>query len=222
MRDRVTSYTGPRPDVVQLLPDDVGSLLDVGCSNGRLGQEVKKHRGAVEVWGIEIDPGFAREAASRLDRVLVGGAAQMLPQVDRTFDCVVCADVLEHLPEHPGDILQDLQRVLAPDGRVVVSIPNVRFYTTFVELGLRGRWPRRDRGVHDRTHLHWFTDSDARDMFAAAGYRVEDAVTNYRLYDEPDNPRNARAKRYARGPLRGLLAYQLLYRIAPIGGRLPG
>lgn len=215
MSDRRTaSYTGPRPDVVGLIPPDAQTFLDVGCSNGRLGEEIKRVRRRMEVWGIEIVPDFAAQAERRLDRVLVGPAGELIPTIDREFDCVVCADVLEHIPEDPTELLRDLHRLLTPNGRCIVSLPNVRFYTTFVELALRGRWPRRERGVHDRTHRHWFTDADARQMFFEAGYQVEEALTHYRLRDEP-GPHNRRARRYARGPLRPFLAYQLLYRIAP-------
>lgn len=214
MNDRRTiSYTGPRPDVVGLVPDAARSFLDIGCSTGRLGQELKRHREEAEVWGIEIDPDFAVQAEERLDRVFVGPAGDLLPEIDRSFDVIVCADVLEHLPEDPTALLEGLRRLMTDSSRIVVSLPNVRFYTTFVELGLRGRWPRRDRGVHDRTHRHWFTDADARAMFEAAGFSVEVSLTHYRLRDEP-GPHNRRAIRFARGPLRPFLAYQLLYRLA--------
>jgi 2-polyprenyl-3-methyl-5-hydroxy-6-metoxy-1,4-benzoquinol methylase len=189
----------------------------VGCSNGRLGEELKKTRDRAEVWGIEIDADFAQQAEGRLDRILVGPAGPLLATVDRAFDCVICADVIEHMPEDPVDTMQAVRRVVSPGGHCIVSLPNVRFFTTFVELGIRGRWPRRDRGVHDRTHRHWFTDADARQVFAEAGFHVEDTLTHYRLHDEP-GPRNARASRFAHGPLRGFLAYQLLYRLAPDGG----
>jgi len=190
------------------------SFLDIGCSNGRLGEEIKKARRGAEVWGIELDPAFAVEAQTRLDQVFVGPARSRLDDIDRGFDCIVCADVLEHLPEDPGEFLGELHRLLLPGGHCIVSLPNVRFYTTFVELAIHGRWPRRDRGVHDRTHRHWFTDADAREVFADAGYRVEESMTHYRLRDEP-GPHNRRARRYARGPLAPFLAYQLLYRIVP-------
>lgn len=210
---RTTSYTGPRPDVVGLVPNEARSFLDVGCSNGRLGEQLKlRHEGAV-VWGLEIDPHFAEQARARLDHVIVGSAVDLLPKIDRSFDVIICADVLEHLPEDPADVLLKLRRLMVDSGRIVVSLPNVRFYTTFVELGLRGRWPRHERGVHDRTHRHWFTDADARAMFHATGFSIEASATRYRLRDAPGS-HNRRAARFARGPLRPFLAYQLLYRIS--------
>jgi methionine biosynthesis protein MetW len=210
----VGSYTGTRDDVTALVPDGAARVLDVGCSDGSLGAGLRA-RGA-EVWGIEYDAAFAAQAEAKLDRVLQGDAAGRLAELgDERFDAVVCADVLEHLAD-PGGVLRRIRELLAPGGAVVVSLPNVRFYTTFVELGVRGRWPRRDRGVHDRTHLSWFTDADARALFADAGFAVDAAATNYRLKDRPGGRLNEQAPRVARGPLRGFLAYQHLYRLRPL------
>jgi SAM-dependent methyltransferase len=210
----ISSYTGAREDVAALVPPGVRRILDVGCSDGTLGASLRG-RGA-EVWGIEYDAHFASVASARLDRVLQGDAAAIVRDLEGhdRFDVVVCADVLEHLPQ-PAETLGRVRRLLTPGGCCVVSLPNVRFYTTFIELGLRGRWPRRDRGVHDRTHLSWFTDRDARDMFAGAGFALETTRTNYRLADLPNHPRNRYADLFARGPLRPFLAYQYLYRLRP-------
>jgi 2-polyprenyl-3-methyl-5-hydroxy-6-metoxy-1,4-benzoquinol methylase len=210
---RIASYTSPRLDVIALIPQAAKQILDLGCANGRLGATIKASRDA-EIVGIEADPGFADQAETNLDRVIIDraeNAARLL--LGERFDVIVCADVLEHL-EHPEATLGSLHTLLTTSGCVVVSLPNVRFYDTFVQLGLRGTWPRRERGIHDRTHLRWFTDRDAREMFRLAGFEVERASTNYRLVERPRRI-NVLAHAVARGPLRGFLAYQHLYRLVP-------
>jgi 2-polyprenyl-3-methyl-5-hydroxy-6-metoxy-1,4-benzoquinol methylase len=210
---RVDSYTTPRTDLLALLPLTAARVLDVGCSSGTFGAEVKRRLGSTVV-GIEIDPTFAREAAPRIDRVLCQEALAALAELgEERFDCVVCADVLEHLVD-PDAALRAVRHMLSPQATVVVSLPNVRFYDTFVQLGVRGRWPERDRGVHDRTHLRWFTDANARALFLRTGYHVLRSAVNYRLSDRPDARINRMASRVARGPLRPFLAYQLLYVLA--------
>jgi predicted TPR repeat methyltransferase len=213
---RVSSYTSPRPDLAPLLPSHAASVLDIGCSNGAFGGEVKARLGATIV-GIEIDADFAREAEARLDRVVCDDAIAGLDALrGERFDCAVCADVLEHVAD-PDAVLTGVREVLSSEGTVVVSLPNVRFYDTFVQLGLRGRWPARDRGVHDRTHLRWFTDTNARALFARTGFRVVRFAANYRLRDSPGARVNRFAARLARGPLRPFLTYQLLYALTPAG-----
>jgi SAM-dependent methyltransferase len=212
-RSTLRSYTGGRPDVAALVPGSARRILDVGCSNGRVGHDLKLALGA-EVWGIEYDPDFAAVAEEVLDRVICADAAVAAGELrGEQFDCIVCADVLEHMP-NPEVALERLARLVGPGGHVVVSLPNVRFYDTLVQLGFRGTWPRRDRGVHDRTHLQWYTDSDARAAFADAGLRVVHQTANYRLKDGPGRI-NKIAPLFARGPLRPFLAYQYLYRLAP-------
>jgi 2-polyprenyl-3-methyl-5-hydroxy-6-metoxy-1,4-benzoquinol methylase len=189
--------------------------LDVGCSNGAFGADVKRRFGSTVV-GIEIDRGFALEAAQRIDRVVCDDALVALAELrDERFDCVVCADVLEHLVD-PEAVLRALRDLLSPAGTIVVSLPNVRFYDTFVQLGVRGRWPERDRGVHDRTHLRWFTDANARALFSRVGLEVVRSAANYRLRDRPDARINQMASRVARGPLRPFLTYQLLYALTSV------
>ena len=208
------SYTGARPDVLALVPRAARRILDVGCSDGSVGAALRA-RQACEVVGIERDPSYAERAASRLDRVLPGDALEVLRTLDgETFDCVICADVLEHLVD-PDAALRAVAALLGDPATVVVSLPNVRWYGTFTSLGLRGTWPQRDRGLHDRTHLRWFTDRDARALFAAAGLEPVDASANYRLRDRPGGVLNRVAPRVAVGPLRGFLAYQLLYALRP-------
>jgi SAM-dependent methyltransferase len=88
------------------------------------------------------------------------------------FDCIICADVLEHLAD-PAAALRGLTALLEPDGRVIVSLPNVRYWETFWQLGRHGRWPRRSVGLFDRTHLRWFTLADAYDLLTEADLEPE-------------------------------------------------
>jgi methionine biosynthesis protein MetW len=212
---RLDSYTSTRGDLLPLLPRYAGRILDIGCSNGALGLALKQRFGAY-VAGIEIDPDFAHEAATKLDRVVCDDALAGLEQLqDEPFDCAICADVLEHLVD-PAAVLRAVRTLLTPGATVVVSVPNVRFYDTFVQLAVRGRWPERDRGIYDRTHLRWFTDANARALFADTGFAVTHASQNYRLHDSPNARINRLAPRVARGPLRAFLAYQLLYAVTPV------
>jgi 2-polyprenyl-3-methyl-5-hydroxy-6-metoxy-1,4-benzoquinol methylase len=210
--EREASYTGERPDVAALVPR-ARRILDVGCATGAVGEALKRRTGA-EVWGVEPDEALARDAERRLDRLLAVPVEEAIGALrDERFDVVVCADVLEHLDD-PEATLRALRSLLEPGSCMVVSLPNVRFYDTFVQLALRGTWPRRERGLFDRTHRHWFTDGDARALFDSAGLVVEKAAANYRLVERPARL-NRHARLFARGPLRPFLAYQYLYRLRP-------
>lgn len=186
------AYEGARPDVVAMVPRGLRRVLDLGCSSGALGAALKARDGCA-VTGVERDPAYAAAARVRLDAVVEGDLSVMEFGQLGCFDGLVCADVLEHLAE-PEAVLARAVAVLEPGAAVVVSLPNVRHWETFWSLAVRGSWPRRSLGIFDRTHLRWFTLSDAWGLLEGAGLRVEAVHRELRLGPEgPMNPPLARA-----------------------------
>src|SRR3954463_10600883 len=204
------AYEGERPDVQELVPVGARRILDLGCAAGALGAGLKRRSGA-EVVGVELHSDYAATAAGRLDRVVQGDVGEALARGDLgRFDCVVAADVLEHLVD-PWLALRQAAALLEPGGTVVISLPNVRFFETFWQLGVRGRWPRREQGVFDQSHLRWFTLRDARDLAEQAGLTVVEVRPLIRI-----RPAGSRFDRLfgwlGRTPLRELFAFQYLLR----------
>ncbi len=147
--------------------------LDVGCSGGYLAVALREERGA-SVLGLEPDPAAAETARRRGVEVVLGSVEDpaVLAGVRGPFDAVVCGDVLEHVVD-PWGTLAALADLLRPGGRMVVSLPNAAHWTVRRAL-LRGRFPREDHGLFDRTHLRWFTRADARALVAGAGLALVD------------------------------------------------
>jgi SAM-dependent methyltransferase len=85
----------------------------------------------------------------------------------RTYPVVVCADVLEHTVDPPA-VLRELRRAATPDATFIISLPNVAHIAARLLL-LCGRFPQMDRGIFDRTHLHFYTRHTALDLLRAAG-----------------------------------------------------
>ena len=193
-----------------MVPRGVTRVLDLGCSSGALGAALKQRDGA-EVIGIERDSEYASRAEKRLDRVIVADLDAGPPADIGDFDCIVAADVLEHLVD-PWQVLGAFTPLLRPQGALVVSLPNVRYWETLWQLGVRGTWPRRHEGIHDATHLRWFTLTDAYELIEGAGVRVEHVHRVIRLH-----PRKALlpqpSQALARVPvLRAFLTFQHVLR----------
>jgi SAM-dependent methyltransferase len=208
-RRRAGAYENPRPEVQELVPRSARRILDLGCSSGALGAALKARQPA-EVVGVEVDPSYAEDAAGRLDRVLTMDLEQVRPQAQGLagFDCLIAADVLEHLRD-PWTALRTMTGALRPGGTAVVSLPNIRYWETFVALGLRGTWPRRDEGIFDRSHLRWFALSDALQLMGEAGLHVTEVRPRYRL--RPGDWRSERqGRRFARTPLAPFFVFQYL------------
>jgi O-antigen biosynthesis protein len=166
-------YDHPRPEVVGVVPRDARQVIDIGCGAGALGRALKKERPGIQVRGIEIVPDQAARARCVLDDCRVGAAEDPLPEGWPRPDCIIFADVLEHLVD-PWTVLRSWRQWLVPGGAVVVSIPNVRHRSVLGGL-LRGRWDYADEGILDRTHLRFFTRGTAVELVESAGFRVEHA-----------------------------------------------
>lgn len=203
------AYENPRPEVQELVPLSASRILDLGCSSGALGQALKARQGA-EVVGVEVDGDYAADAAQRLDRVVNADLERLFaegPPADiGRFDCLIAADVLEHLRD-PWWVLRAAATLLDPGGTAVISVPNIRYWETLWQVAVRGTWPRRGEGIFDRTHLRWFTARDAAALMEEAGVPVTEVSPQYRL--KPSDWRSAdQGRRFARTPLRPFLVFQ--------------
>jgi methionine biosynthesis protein MetW len=148
-------------------------VLDIGCAEGYLARALRERRCGATVVGLEADPAAADAARAWCEAVVEGDAEDpaVRARVEGPFDRVLFGDVLEHLRD-PAAVLRWSPAVLGPGGRAVVSLPNIAHWTGRREL-LRGRFPRADHGLFDRTHLRFFTRASARALVREAGLRVE-------------------------------------------------
>jgi SAM-dependent methyltransferase len=103
-------------------------VLDVGCSNGA--HLVRAATACRSIVGFDYDlPQLAiagraiREGGLAHARVLAWDITGPFPFPDRTFDKALFLDVIEHLVPRV-EVLREIRRVLADDGRLLVSGPN--------------------------------------------------------------------------------------------------
>ena len=138
-------------------------VLDVGCGNGYLGA-ILAGRG-YEVVGIERPGGWSSMPPNV--RLIEADLDYGLPAVNEKFDYIICADILEHV-RRPEELLQQLAGLLAADGVIVASLPNSgNIYFRLVVLS--GRFPKEDKGLFDRTHIHFHTFDSWKGLFEEVG-----------------------------------------------------
>jgi SAM-dependent methyltransferase len=150
-------FSHSRPEIAAEVPVSALSILDVGCGTGRLGERLRREVPGRTVTGIELDAAAAQEAARVLDSVhQVDVEAFEVPFATGQFDCIILADILEHLND-PWAATHRLLDFLRPGGTLIVSLPNIRNIEVMRGLLHDGRWEYQDEGILDRTHLRFFT-----------------------------------------------------------------
>jgi 2-polyprenyl-3-methyl-5-hydroxy-6-metoxy-1,4-benzoquinol methylase len=165
-------YQQSRPEMLDFIPVAAARLIDIGCGEGRFGEAVKARIPGCETWGVEPVEAAASQAALRNDRIINSafGESDVIPS--SYFDVVTMNDVLEHMT-WPEPALANAKRILRHNGRLILSLPNVRYYLNLRDLVLKNDWQYRDSGILDRTHFRFYTSKSARRLLEQNGFRVE-------------------------------------------------
>jgi ubiquinone/menaquinone biosynthesis C-methylase UbiE len=110
-------------------------VLDLGCGAGRHAFDAMRHGG--QVVAVDADAAEVKDAAALLAALAEAdeptrdhhgsgaamvGDALALPFADGSFDRVIAAEVLEHVPAD-RQVLAELARVLRPGGTIAVTVP---------------------------------------------------------------------------------------------------
>jgi SAM-dependent methyltransferase len=149
-----------------------GAVLDVGCGSSKI-------IGALPPGSVALDvlPSKLRYAR-RYGKPLVLGSGFALPFADASFPCVLCSQVIEHVPID-SPILTELCRVLAPGGRLVLGTPDYdRWEWVYTEKAYGFFKP----GGYADEHIAHYTREGLIEYFVARGYVHE--ATRYILRGE--------------------------------------
>lgn len=124
-----------------LSPAQAGArVLDVGCGAGQVVKRLTK--AGFEAHGVDVsEPNIAK--AKRFSPLCQVYDGHKLPFSDSFFETAGALNVLEHV-EEPEAFINELVRVVRPEGRVVLSSPNF-----FRVIGFRDYHPRM-RGLGNK------------------------------------------------------------------------
>lgn len=159
-----------------------GRLLDVGCGAGSVADLARAS--FQRVCGCDLSIHALRRASLRgMAVACVDLNAGVLPYRDNSFDCVTCLEVLEHVVD-PLRLLKEVRRVLRPQGRLVLTTPNIRYFRNILKLVLEGRFPHTttDTFVWGGGHLHYFTRADLAQLLGEAGFAHWQFVVNEKQF----------------------------------------
>lgn len=145
-------------------------ILDVGSAQGMLGHQLLGSGLVLDA--VEPHPHWAELARPAYRQVFNCTIEQAMENLQgRDYQVIVCADVLEHLPD-PVGVLRKLRQLATPDAIFLISLPNIAHLAVRLML-LFGRFGPMEKGPLDKTHLHFYTRDSALAMLKEAGLFVE-------------------------------------------------
>jgi 2-polyprenyl-3-methyl-5-hydroxy-6-metoxy-1,4-benzoquinol methylase len=159
-------------------------ILDIGCTDGFLSRFFKD----MELYAIGVDASASAVATAKsvCDEAYVAElGSRPLPMPDNSVDLIWAGEVIEHIFDTEF-FLEDLRRVLAPGGILILSTPNLAAWLNrisllvgqqpfFTEVGVRasnsGSFLRKVS--QPAGHIRNFTPSSLRHLLTACGFKVE-------------------------------------------------
>ncbi len=169
-------------------------ILDLGCGSGAIGrhlqalrQSTPQQQGGVFIDGLTISADEAKLASAHYRRVEVADLDNVhLPSLFEaaSYDIIICADVLEHIRQ-ADRVLNECKQLLAPGGRVLLSIPNIAYSGLIAEL-MAGEFLYRPEGLLDETHIHFYTRQSLQRFLAEQGWASEHLETIERALPESE------------------------------------
>lgn len=138
-----------------------GLIIDVGCGTG-LALDFLKNTGYQSIEGFDTDAGQAKIAAERkLPVKHVDDSIAQLKEKGLVASCILCLDVLEHVPKnYQINFLRAIYYALKPGGRLILTVPNAN-------SALASRW----RYI-DWTHEASFTEHSLDFVLFNAGFKA--------------------------------------------------
>lgn len=182
---RMTYFANVNPDLLRFIPLTAARVLEIGCGEGALAAEYRRRNPKAEYIAIETHGPSASRAAEHATRLIEGDFEAMddaeIADLGR-FDAIVMGDVLEHMAD-PDHVLSRLHVLLAADGHLILSVPNVAHWSALFHL-MNGRWPSEDSGLFDRTHLRFFTLHSLKGLLARTGFAMVKGLPRQFLLDK--------------------------------------
>jgi len=155
-------FTGRRAIIGAVLEQSLGAtardsrrILDVGCGTGTNLAALRLYG---EVEGVDSEAAAVEFSHRRGEHAVRHHSGADLPYGDGSFDLVTLLDVIEHVADD-GVLLREVRRVLAPEGRVLITVPAYMWM-----------WGAQDEIAH---HHRRYTRPQLRAALARSGFAPE-------------------------------------------------
>lgn len=179
-------YSNIRLDLVELIDADKKNLkvLEIGAAYGETLNYLKENGIANEAVGIELYEDKNNTVRyKKIDKFIFGNINEIqIPEYDNYFDLILLPDVLEHIFE-PKIALAKAKKFLKEDGEMIVSMPNIRHYSAFVKIFIKGNFQYDESGLFDYTHARFYCKSDIIKLLEDSNFKIikiQSSITNFK------------------------------------------
>ena len=162
-------------DLIESLIGDNSRILDIGCGEGDLIQQLEKNL-AAKVHGIEKSRDLALKGIAKGLNVTHGDAEKdLLQYANHSFDYVILSQTLQAMIE-PKKILNELLRI---GSKAIVSFPNFGHWKIRLQLLFNGKMPITEGlpySWYDTPNIHFFTLKDFQNLCNEMNIVIENSI----------------------------------------------
>jgi SAM-dependent methyltransferase len=161
-------------------------VLDVGCGTGVVTRLAAEKTGS-RVAGLDLNPGMLAVARS-VTRAEMSidwheASAETIPLPDEGFDVVLCQMSLQFVSDKPSAV-QEMYRVLAPEGRLVLNTPGPMQALFSIMEGALSKHLSPEAGGFLKAVFSLHDPGEVQDLLTAGGFqdvRVQSTTVPLRL-----------------------------------------
>ena len=136
--------------------------VDVGCGSSRILGDLPH--------AIGIDMRHDKLAYMRkTNKFLVQSNGMVLPFADEQFECAISSEVIEHIPDEDGRLIDELDRVLKPGGILVLGTPD---YDRWEWKSIEWLYGKVAPGAYADEHVTFYTYKSLKEAIESRGYEI--------------------------------------------------
>jgi len=132
-------------------------VLDLACGNGDSSIQIAKIT-ENQVYGLDLSPVAVRESSEKGIKAMVGSVENTFPFKKEQFDVVFWGDNIEHI-FFPNEAIKEISRVLKPQGRLIISTPNMGYWRYRLSYLYNGKIPDTEfngKSPWEWSHIRFF------------------------------------------------------------------
>lgn len=162
--------TNQRLKIMANLVNKKHKVLDLGCGTGDFLRLIKKNNNQIE--GLEISKKVASIGIKRGLKIKIADLSKKFPYSKNTFDTITAGEIIEHIYD-TDFFLEEIKRILKPNGNVIISTPNIATLGRRIML-LFGINPLIETSLQNASgHIRYFTKKSLQQLLEKHSFKID-------------------------------------------------